>query len=139
MNAPKSGRVSSRVAQPRWTRRSSCRTVSAAVWAMVVRAGTGVGDRNRPPPFLVLARALGGEHGDSRCVALVDDAGPGQHRLSVSNGVQVGDVEDGEDDGQVALEVLLLVDREQQPPGPDLLDRAADIERAGLRALRDRV
>ena len=114
---------------------------AVAVAAVSVAGASRPGGRAPParPARHVLARALGGELGDLRRVRLVDDPGPGEHGLAVADRVEVRDVEHREHDRQVALEVLLLVDREQQPAGLDLLDRAADVERARLRALRDDV
>src|SRR5438128_7415114 len=140
-NAPMSGLVRSRESAPVRTSRSSGRAVGAAVSAMsFLQSGPGRAAARRPPrDRSLLARALRGERGDPRRIRLVDDSRPGQHRLAVADRVEVRDVEDREDDRQVPLEVLLLVDREQHPPLLDLLDRAADVERPCLRALRDHV
>src|SRR6266542_1381661 len=132
-----SGRVSTRVSGPTRTSRSSGATLGAAVSAI---AGPSVQRGGRPhgrPPRVVLASALRCERGHLGRVRLVDDAGAGQHRLAVADRVQVRLEQDGEYDRQVSLQVLLLVDREQHLAGPDLLDRAADVERPGLRALRE--
>src|SRR5436853_483284 len=102
--------------------------------------GPSVQQGGRPrgrPPQVPLAGALRRERGHLGRVRLVDDAGAGQHRLTVADRVQVRPEQDGEHDRQVPLQVLLLVDREQHLAGLDLLDRAADVERPGLRALRE--
>src|SRR6266542_2105200 len=136
-NAPMSGRVSRRASGPMRTRRSSGATLGAAVSAI---AGSSAPEGGRPrgrPPRPVLAGALRCERGRLGRVRLVDDAGAGQHGLTVADRVQVRPEQDGEHDRQVPLQVLLLVDREQHLAGPDLLDRTADVERPGLRALRE--
>src|SRR5438132_9163460 len=138
-SAPMSGRVSTRASGPTRTRRSSGRAVGAAVSAMSVLLRRG-GQPARPAPSPVrLAGALGGERGDLRRVRLVDDSGAGEDRRTVSDGVEVRHVEDGEHDRQIALQILLLVDREQHLAGLDLLDRAADVERLRLRPGRQHV
>src|SRR3954454_5483138 len=137
-NAPMSGGERTRWRKPTRTSRSSGRAAGAAV-AMVRSPDQRAGDRGRPPVAVSLARACLRELGDVRWFRLVDDSRPGQHRLAVPHGVEVRHPEHREHDRQVALEVLLLVDREHHPPGEDLLDRAADVERPHLRALRDAV
>src|SRR5919198_1622035 len=134
-SAPISGRASRRLSGPTRTRRSSSGAVGAAVSA--IRSSLHGWATGRPPTRVVLASAFRCERGDLRRVRLVDDAGAGEHRLAVADRVQVRLPEHGEDHRQIALQVLLLVDREQHLPGPDLLDRPADVERADLRAFRD--
>src|SRR6266576_1720850 len=136
-NAPMSGRVSSRASGPTRTWRSSGATFGAAVWAIsALRFGWGRPAKAAPNCFL--ASALRCERGHLGSVRLVDDAGAGQHRRTVSDGVEVRCEEDCEHDGQIPLQVLLLVDREQHLAGLDLLDRSTDVERSYLRAARDR-
>src|SRR5206468_9247642 len=124
---------SNRASGPVRTSRSSGAAVGAAVSAIAASSIRRAGGSPAARPAGLLAGALRGERGDPRRVALVDDAGAGQDRLSVADRVEVRLVEDGEDDRQVALQVLLLVDREQHLAGLDQLDRAADVEGPDLR------
>src|SRR3954468_3509934 len=90
-----------------------------------------------PTPGRLLARALGGERRDLRGIRLVDDARPREDLAATADGVQVGDVEHRERHGQVALQVLLLIDREEDLAALDTRDhRGVDVERADLRAAR---
>src|SRR4051812_43987066 len=57
---------------------------------------------------------------DGGRVALLDEARAGEDRLPAAHGVRVGLVELQEHDRQVALQVLLLVDREQHAAGLDV-------------------
>src|SRR6266576_732358 len=133
-NAPMSGRVSSRASGPTLTSRSSGGAFEAAVSAIAIFSSI-VGAAREGCPQCQLASALLCECGDLRRIRLVDDAGAGQDRRAVSDRVQVRHEQDGEDDRQVALQVLLLVDGEQHLAGLDLCDRAADVERPHFRPL----
>src|SRR6266511_1790810 len=137
-NAPMSGRVSRRGRKPTRIRRSSPRCGWAAVSA-IEASGRWVDDRRPPTRRRLLAGSLRSERGDLGRVRLVDYSRPRQDRLPVAHRVQVRPVQVGEDDRQVPLEILLLVDREEHPALLDLLDRAADVERARRRPLRDHV
>src|SRR4051794_23129480 len=112
-----SGRATSVARMLTRARRSSAGGAVAVVSDMgrCAVAAQGVGGNYATHPRSVAsgsARALLGERLDLGGVRLVDDAGAGQHRLATADSVRVRDVEHREDDRQVALEVLLLVDRE---------------------------
>ena len=79
------------------------------------RAGAARAAGDRPS----LARARLGELLDRRDVGLVDEARAGEDRLAAADGVGVRLEQLQEHDRQVALQVLLLVDRElrRRPPG----------------------
>src|SRR5919202_3813018 len=133
-SAPISGRRSSRAIGPIFARRSSPAgtggggATSAAVVAVpvgVAIAGSSiisllvctrrrVAGRARRPALRVpsLAGAGLGQLLDRRDVRLVDEAGARQDRLSAADRVRVVAVQLQEHDRQVALQVLLLVDRE---------------------------
>src|SRR6266550_1130282 len=137
--APMSGRVSSRLSGPTRTRRSSEGAPAAVVSVIAaLRSVRHVGGGSAAAHRQVSASALLCERRDLRCVRLVDDPRPCQHRLPVADSVEVRRIQDREDDRQVSLQVLLLVDREQHLARLDLLDRTADVERADLRPLRNR-
>jgi hypothetical protein len=87
-----------------------------------------------PPSYrLFLADALLAEVDDAGRRVLGHQAGTGQDRLAATRGEQEELEERQEDDRQVALEVLLLVDREQRLPAGDVLEqRGGEIEAAEL-------
>src|SRR4051812_47149746 len=118
--APSSGRRNSFVASETFAMRSSTTTAGAAEPGAVV---------------LMSARPLRCQLLDLGRVALVDEARPGQDRLAAADGVRVGLEQRQEHDRQVALQVLLLVDRELDRAGRDRLhDVAREIEGRELRA-----
>src|SRR6266508_2788574 len=128
--APMSGRVSRRLRGPTRARRSSEGAPAAVVSVIATLPSVRhVGGASATAHDPVSASALLCERRDLCGVRLVDDARPRQHGLAVAHGVEVRGVEDCEDDRQIALQVLLLVDREQHPARLDLLDRATDVER----------
>src|SRR6476660_912063 len=76
------------------------------------RRGAGSRSGWSRPPGAALARARLGELRDGVDVGLVDEAGAGEDRQAAADGVGVGLEQLQEHDRQVALQVLLLVDRE---------------------------
>src|SRR4051794_10896809 len=125
-SAPISGRLRMRAARLMFASRSSATGAAGG-------AGAGaavVCSLMSPGP---LARQLL----DRGRVVLVHEARAGEHGLAAADGVRVRPEQLQEDDRQVALEVLLLVDRELDRPGLDGLDHVrAEVERrqASLRA-----
>src|SRR5581483_9609013 len=95
----------------------------AASWAM-----TGAAAGRSPPrrPSSRLARSLRSERDHLRRIRLVDEARSGQHRLPAADRVRVRVVQEEEHDREVALQILLLVDRELHAA---VLDRLQDVGR----------
>src|SRR5437773_2726041 len=108
----------------------------AACWAM---SGTGGGTGSRPAAeSQALAGALPRERDHLRRVRLVDEPRAGQDGLAAAHGVRVRVVEIEEHDRQVALQVLLLVDREQDLPRLDRLQQVGrEVEASHLRRRLD--
>src|SRR5919197_220156 len=91
--------------------------------------------RGAEPAAALLAGPRGRELRDRRGVGLVDEARAGEDRPAAADGVGVLLEELEEHDGEVALQVLLLVDREQDRAVLDVLDyRRGEVERGDLRA-----
>ncbi len=140
-SAPMSGRASSRESDAdlgRGARRCALAAGRCGLGHRCARDGRAAA--RRPPASSVpSAFPSAASVATFAAFALLMIPGPVSTGCAVPDRVQVRDVEHREDDRQVALEVLLLVDREQHPARLDLLDRAADVERPGLRALREHV
>ena len=103
-------------------RRSGCRRAGSDAGSSVVLIACPPPRASRP----------------SAALLLVDEARAGEHGLAAADRVRVGLVELEEDDRQVALQVLLLVDREQRssPALIALMTSPGEVERGelGLRA-----
>src|SRR3954454_12598654 len=155
-SAPISGRRSSRAAGLIFARRSSpagtggggATSAGGAVRGGAAVAGSFIvslprvlrdgGRRPRGRPALRVpssARAGLGQLLDRGDVVLLHEPGAREHRLAAADRVRVVAEQLQEHDRQVALQVLLLVDREQDVAGGDVLeDRRAEVERRELRA-----
>src|SRR4051812_5740460 len=107
---------------------SGRRMIRAAVLMLARRsspAGVGGGAASADVAVLLMVapaspRAGRRELRDGGGVALVDEAGAGEHRQAATDRIEVLLVEDEEHHGQVALQVLLLVDRELDVAGLDV-------------------
>src|SRR4051812_49401308 len=154
-SAPISGRRRSRAIGPIFARRSSpagtggggaTSGAGVAVPVRVAIARSSISSlllcedaerrlpRTGPALGASLSRAGLGQLLDRRDVALVDEAGPRQHRLAAADRVRVVPEELQEHDRQIALQVLLLVHGELNLARLDVLEhRRAEVERRELR------
>src|SRR5215813_12936496 len=119
--------------------RRSIRAVMLMLASRSSATGTAGGGAAGGGEGCVVLMALPGaglrELRDGRGVVLVDEARAGEDRLAAADGVGVGLEELQEHDRQVALQVLLLIDRELDGAGLDVLDHLrVEVERGELRA-----